>query len=1163
MTLAAVNLDDKYTLESGRIYLTGTQALVRLPLMQRQRDTAAGLHTGCFISGYRGSPLGQFDMELWKARRFLERNHIRLQPGVNEDLAATAVWGSQQVKLLGQSDFDGVFGIWYGKGPGVDRTGDAFRHANLAGTAPHGGVLALLGDDHMAKSSTTAHQSEYAMVDAMIPVLNPAGVQEFLDFGLYGWAMSRFAGCWVGFKCVTQTVDSSASVIVDPHRIDIVVPEDFAMPPGGLHIRWPEDFLAQEERLHRYKIPAVREFARLNKLDRIVFDSPKARLGIITAGKSYLDVRQALADLGIDEKKAADLGIRLYKPTMTWPLEPEGLRRFAQGLEEILVVEEKRPLIEDQVKELLFNEQTRPARVIGKKDETGEMLLPSNGELMPDGIAFVIADRIGRFHRDESIADRVAYLRRKGLFVAEVKPSDVKRTPYFCAGCPHNTSTRLPDGSIGMAGIGCHWMALNMNRNTYTYTHMGGEGANWAGAAPFSKRKHMFQNVGDGTYFHSGFLAIRSAVAAGVNITYKILYNDAVAMTGGQPVDGHHTVAQISHQLHGEGVGKIVVVSDEPNKYPIGADFAAGVTIRHRSELDAVQREMRDWPGVSAIIYDQTCATEKRRRRKRGKMVDPAKRVFINDAVCEGCGDCSAKSNCVAVVPVETEYGRKRAIDQSSCNKDYSCLNGFCPSFVTIEGGGLRKAAPQGVKVVSGAAVKLETLPEPTLPSITSPYAILVTGIGGTGVVTIGALIGMAAHLEGKGCSVLDMTGLAQKGGPVLSHLRIAEKADDIHTVAIGTGGADLVLGCDLVVAAGKDALSKVDHGHTRAVVNSHETPVAGFIHNPDLAVNGEEMQALIEETAGKGNARFVEATRLATALFGDSIATNMFMLGFAYQQGLIPVSSEALEKAIDLNGVAVSMNKRAFAWGRLAAHDQKAVEDEAAPRIVENPAAVMSKSLDEVIARRMEFLTAYQDRAYAERYLALVARARDAEKTKAKGRSGFAEAVARYYFKLLAYKDEYEVARLHSDKDFRKKIRETFDGDYKVRFHMAPPLIAPRDPQTGELKKMSFGPWMMGMFVVLAGFKSLRGTKLDIFGYSAERKMERQLITDYETVVEELIEKLDTDNHAVAVQIAEIPEHIRGYGHVKDRHLAEAKAQEARLLDAFRAPPQQAAAAE
>ncbi len=554
MTLAAVNLDDKYTLESGRIYLTGTQALVRLPLMQRQRDTAAGLHTGCFISGYRGSPLGQFDMELWKARRFLERNHIRLQPGVNEDLAATAVWGSQQVKLLGQSDFDGVFGIWYGKGPGVDRTGDAFRHANLAGTAPHGGVLALLGDDHMAKSSTTAHQSEYAMVDAMIPVLNPAGVQEFLDFGLYGWAMSRFAGCWVGFKCVTQTVDSSASVIVDPHRIDIVVPEDFAMPPGGLHIRWPEDFLAQEERLHRYKIPAVREFARLNKLDRIVFDSPKARLGIITAGKSYLDVRQALADLGIDEKKAADLGIRLYKPTMTWPLEPEGLRRFAQGLEEILVVEEKRPLIEDQVKELLFNEQTRPARVIGKKDETGEMLLPSNGELMPDGIAFVIADRIGRFHRDESIADRVAYLRRKGLFVAEVKPSDVKRTPYFCAGCPHNTSTRLPDGSIGMAGIGCHWMALNMNRNTYTYTHMGGEGANWAGAAPFSKRKHMFQNVGDGTYFHSGFLAIRSAVAAGVNITYKILYNDAVAMTGGQAHDGGLTVPEIARQVEGLAV---------------------------------------------------------------------------------------------------------------------------------------------------------------------------------------------------------------------------------------------------------------------------------------------------------------------------------------------------------------------------------------------------------------------------------------------------------------------------------------------------------------------------------------------------------------------------------------------------------------------------------
>jgi indolepyruvate ferredoxin oxidoreductase len=1152
MALAAVSLDDKYTLESGRVFLTGTQALVRLPMMQRQRDAKAGLNTGCFISGYRGSPLGALDQQLWQAKRFLQNNHIRFQPGVNEDLAATAIWGSQQGGLFGDSSYDGVFAMWYAKGPGVDRSGDVLKHGNSAGSSAHGGVLLLAGDDHTAKSSTLAHQCEHTFSDAMIPVLNPAGVQEFLDLGLYGWAMSRYSGCWVGFKTIAETVDSSASVYVDPDRVQIALPQDFEMPAGGLNIRWPDTPLQQEERLHRYKVYAALAFARANKLDRIVIDSPKRRFGIVTAGKSYLDVRQALNDLGIDDAMAADIGLTVYKVAMTWPLEREGLRTFAEGLEEILVVEEKRAVMENQIKEQLYNwdADVRP-RVIGKFDEDRQWILPSNDELTPARIARAIAKRIARFYSSERIEKRLRFLAEKEQALKTDKPP-IQRIPYFCSGCPHNTSTRVPEGSRALAGIGCHYMVQWMDRNTDTFTQMGGEGVTWVGQAPFSTTKHVFTNLGDGTYFHSGILAVRACVAAKVNITFKVLYNDAVAMTGGQPMDGPLDPAMITRQLYAEGVRKIVAVSDEPDKYPIGYEWAPGVSVHHRDELDRIQRDLREHPGVTAIVYDQTCAAEKRRRRKRGTFPDPAKRAFINDLVCEGCGDCSVASNCLSVVPAETEFGRKRAIDQSSCNKDFSCVNGFCPSFVTVHGGRLRKA--KGSAAGAGIWDATDELPTPTMPDLNEPYGILITGVGGTGVVTIGALLGMAAHLEGKGCSVLDMAGLAQKGGAVVSHLRIGKSPEDIHAVRLSAGGARLLLGCDLVVAAGFDALSKIQPGTTRAVINSHETITGDFTRNPDIKFPTASLEGMIENAAGQGQADFLDATRLATALLGDSIATNLFMLGYAYQRGLVPVSLEAIDQAIALNGVAVEANRRALLWGRRAAHDLAAVQKLAAPR-TPAPSHRIATGLDEVVARRAEFLTAYQNGAYASRYMALVERVKAAEAQRTPGRSDLSLAAARYYFKLLAYKDEYEVARLFTQGEFAEKLNQQFEGDFKLRFHLAPPLLSQRDPETGHLKKREFGPWLMPAFRVLAKLRGLRGTPLDIFGYTAERKQERRLIADYEALMETLMAGLTQDNQRIAVELASIPEHIRGYGHIKEQHLRAAKAREAELLNAFRAP--------
>ena len=1160
--LAKATLEDKYTVESGRVFLTGTQALIRLMMLQRKRDELAGLNTAGFVSGYRGSPLGGLDQALWRAQKHLAQSHIRFQPGVNEDLAATAIWGTQQVNLFPKAKYDGVFSLWYGKGPGVDRCGDVFKHANAAGTAKHGGVLVLAGDDHAAKSSTLPHQSEHIFKACLIPVLSPSSVQDYLDLGLHGIAMSRYSGCWVAFKCVTDVVESGASVIVDPLRVAIRTPEDFVLPPGGLNIRWPDAILEQEARLLDWKVYAALAYARANALDRIVLDSPRARLGIATTGKSFGDVMQALADLGIDREAARHIGLRVYKIGMSWPLEPQGARRFAEGLEEILVVEEKRQLIEYQIKEELYNwkEGVRAPRVVGKFDDSGEWsrsggqpagtwLLPAHYEHSPAMVARAIAQRLEKLGLASQLGsqfkERLAFLDFKEKALAKPRVGSV-RQPYFCSGCPHNTSTRVPEGSRATAGIGCHFMAVWMDRNTATFTHMGAEGAPWIGQAPFTDEKHIFANLGDGTYFHSGLLAIRAAVAAKVSMTYKILYNDAVAMTGGQRHDGPLDPAMISRQVAAEGVKPIVVVTDEPDKYPRGTEWAPGVTVRHRDELDAVQKELREIQGVSALIYDQTCASEKRRRRKRNEYPDPARRVVINEAVCEGCGDCSVKSNCLSVEPLETEYGRKRTINQSSCNKDYSCLKGFCPSFVSVEGGRLKRGRSAAV-----AGDDFPALPEAGFGALERPYGILVTGIGGTGVITIGQIVGMAAHLEGRGVSVLDMSGLAQKYGAVMSHVQLARGAGEIHATRLDTGGADLVLGCDLVVTASTEAISKMAAARTRAVVNATVTPTAEFVKNPDWQLPGSDLQGDIGESVR--SAAFVAATELATALMGDTIATNMFMLGYAWQKGWVPLSRQSLERAIELNGVAVEFNLRSFVWGRRAAADPERVRRIAMPAEVITLERRFSRSLEELVERRSRYLTEYQNAAYAARYRSLVEKVRKAEAERT-GSTGLAEAVARGYHRLLAYKDEYEVARLHADGLLERKLAGMFEGAYRVVFHLSPPLLARADPLTGEPRKMRFGPWILPLFRLLKRLKFLRGTALDPFGHTGERRMERALIREYEDTLEQLLPALDARSHALAVQLAALPDEMRGFGYIKKRNVGAARAKREELLARYRA---------
>lgn len=1143
MTLHDVALDDKFDLGKERIFLSGAQAVIRMLLMQRARDRRAGLNTAGFVSGYRGSPLGGLDMQLWKARKQLAQSDIVFQPGLNEELAATACWGSQQAELLGEGTHDGVFSVWYGKGPGVDRSGDVFRHANLAGSSRYGGVLALMGDDHMAESSTNAHATEFLFVDTMVPILNPAGVQEIIDYGLYGFAMSRFAGTWAAIKCVKDNIESTASVDAALDRLDIVAP-DFDMPPGGLNIRNEIDMLGQEERLHEYKRAAASAFIHANGLNRIVYSggsSPK--LGIVTIGKSYLDVRQALEDIGVDETAANRIGIRLFKVGCPWPLDLQHIADFARGLDAIVVVEEKRSLIEVQLRENLYGTTMQPV-IVGKKDERGDGLFPAKGALDPNDIAIALGERILRtIGPSDEIAARVAKLRQFQAMLADT--SDIaSRTPFFCSGCPHNSSTKVPDGSLAAAGIGCHFMALWMDRNTVGFTAMGGEGAQWVGQAPFSKRDHIFQNLGDGTYNHSGALAIRFALSTDANITYKILYNDAVAMTGGQPHEGGLTVDMIARQVRAEGVERIAIVTDEPDKYTGKVEFPAGATIHHRGDLDLVQRELRAVSGISVLIYDQTCAAEKRRRRKRGTFPDPDKRVFINELVCEGCGDCGVQSNCVSIQPVETEFGRKRRIDQSSCNKDLSCINGFCPSFVTVHGAKIRKA-----EGIAGTTDPLDGVPAPAeFPLGEQGWAAIIDGVGGTGVVTIGAVLGMAAHLEDKGCGMIDMAGLAQKGGSVFTHVRIARSPDDIHAIRVSAGKADLVLGCDLVVSGAQKVLAAVREGHTIFLANTAEIMPGEFTRSADFSLPVERLKKAISTAAGD-KAHFFDATRTATALFGSSLGANMFMLGFAFQHGGLPLSAEAVEKAIELNGQAVAMNVSAFRWGRRAAHQPDFVRGLVVQPDTAAQNAAVAETLDDIIARRVAFLTGYQNAAYAKRYADRLAALRRAEASAVPGSTAVTEAAARNLFKLMAVKDEYEVARLYTDGSFAAELGKQFQSYDKLEFHLAPPIMGRRG-KDGKPRKSSFGPWMMKGFRLLAAMKGLRGTVFDVFCYSTERRMERQLLAQYEADLELVAGALAPGKVEAAAALASVPALIRGYGHVRQASAEKAAGERLRLLD-------------
>jgi indolepyruvate ferredoxin oxidoreductase len=1156
--LESVTLEDKYALDHGRAFMSGVQALVRLPMLQRQRDAMGGLNTAGFISGYRGSPLGGYDQALWAAKKHLAENHIVFQPGVNEELGATAVWGTQQLDLYPkEKKYDGVFGIWYGKGPGVDRTSDVFKHANMAGTSKHGGVIAIAGDDHVSKSSTAAHQSDHIFKACGLPVFFPSNVQDILDMGLHAFAMSRFAGVWSGMKTIQEVVESSSSVYVDADRVQIVIPQDFQMPPGGLHIRWPDAALEQEARLMDYKWYAALAYVRANKLNHNVIAGPNDRFGIIASGKAYNDTRQALADLGLDDAACTRLGIRLHKVNVVWPLEATITRDFAQGLQEILVVEEKRQVIEYQLKEELYNwrSDVRPT-VVGKFDEVegdssgGEWSHPNPGanwllrakaDLTPAIIAKAIAKRLKKLGVDADTTrrmdERIAVIEAKEAALSLADGSTGDRTPWFCSGCPHNTSTRVPDGSRAVAGIGCHYMANWMDRSTSTFTQMGGEGVPWVGQAPFTNEQHIFANLGDGTYFHSGLLAIRQSIAAGVNITYKILYNDAVAMTGGQRVGERpegHSVLQIMNSVLSEGVRKLVIVTDEPQKYD-GVALAPGVTVHHRDELDRIQREFRELKGCTTIIYDQTCATEKRRRRKRGTMVDPEKRVVINELVCEGCGDCSVQSNCLSVEPVETEFGRKRRINQNTCNKDFSCVKGFCPSFVTVEGGTLKKPK----KAAKGDLTSMPTIPEPVLPVAEAAWGIVVAGVGGTGVITIGQLLGMAAHLEGKGIVTQDAGGLAQKGGSTWSHIQIANRPDAIHTTKVDTAKADLVIACDAIVGAHKYTQQVMQPGRSFVALNNHGTPSAAFVTNPNWQFPAGSCEAALAQAVGRDNLRSFDAEQVAVQLLGDSIYTNPLLMGYAWQMGRIPLGHAAIMRAIELNGVQVDNNKAAFEWGRRCAHDLASVQALfKAAQVIE---FVKKPSLDEMLKKRVDFLTGYQDAAYAATYQAFVEKVRAAEEPLGKGRA-LSEAVARYLFKLMAYKDEYEVARLHTDPAFVAKIDAMFEGDYKLVHHLAPPLTAKRNDK-GELQKKPFGPWMRSAFGLLSKMKGLRGGAFDVFGRTEERRTERQLIAEYRACIDELLQGLNAGNLAQSAEIARIPEEIRGYGHVKERHLAAARA--------------------
>ena len=1145
MSKMPVNLDDKYQLENKRVFLTGTQALVRLCLMQSALDQRNGLNTAGYVSGYRGSPLGAIDQQFSKAAEFLSAAGVVFEPGLNEDLAATAIWGTQQAEMRGEGKYDGVFGMWYGKGPGVDRTGDAFRHANMAGSSSHGGVLVLMGDDHTCESSTTAHQSEYPMMDALIPVMNPANIHDMLQLGLHGIAMSRYSGLWCGLKCVKDNVESTASVDASIDNFQTQLPDDFEMPPGGLNIRPNDNRHEQERRLHRFKLAAAKAYVRSNKLNHTtVTGGSDPKVGIVSTGKSYMDTLQALDELGIDNEAASRLGLSLYKVAMPWPLEPAGLLEFAQGLDTLIVVEEKRGLMEEQLKAILFD-MDNPPIVVGKHDEEGAVLLQAEGALNPMQIAEVIGSRVARLTRDNGLQTRVDE-------IAEVLDKErdalaVKRAPYFCAGCPHNSSTVVPEGSRAYAGIGCHWMVQIMDRNTEGSTQMGGEGANWIGESHFSTRKHVFQNIGDGTYNHSGLLAIRAAIAANTNITFKLLYNDAVAMTGGQSHEGGLSPYDIAREVTAAGAKRVVLVSDRPELID-RQRLPVAMTVEHRDELMRVQKNLADTSGTTVLIYEQTCAAEKRRRRKRGTLPDPAKRVYINPAVCEGCGDCGVQSNCVAILPLETEMGRKRQIDQSACNKDFSCINGFCPSFVMLEGADLKK--PEALEQA------LPAVPEPVNPAtLDKPYAIALTGVGGTGVVTIGALLGMAAHIEGVGCGVIDMAGLAQKGGAVVSHIKLGASPEAIKAIRIADGGADLLLGCDELVSTEEHVLQTLDPQSSHIVINTVQRLPGDFTRNPDYQLPQSLMRRKLDAAVADDHAHYVDANRIATALLGDSIASNLFMLGVSYQLGLIPLSAASIAEAVTVNNIAVDFNIKAFNWGRAWVHDGDEVL-----RLAEQGASSQDKasnaepsnnepSVDDLIEKRTADLVNYQNAAYAARYRAMVDPVRQGDRSES---LELTRAVATNAYKLMAYKDEYEVARLHTDGSLQQDLRRQFSGDYRISLYLAPPLISRPDAVSGKARKRTFGPWIFSVLKPLARMKVLRGTAFDLFGMTQERKRERLLITEYEQLLTEHLHTAlqDADAYQRFLQLVQLPESIRGFGHVKLANIEKADAQRRQLLD-------------
>jgi indolepyruvate ferredoxin oxidoreductase len=1126
-------LDDIYTATSGSIFISGTQALARLPLLQRRLDIENDLNTAGFISGYRGSPLAGYDMILQRAGAFLEQHQIKFQPAINEEMAAAAIIGTQQVAAEPDRTCDGIFSLWYGKGPGLDRAADALKHANSIGTTPLGGVLVVVGDDHNAISSAMAHQSEQLFASFMMPVLHPSGIAEIIEYGLLGWAMSRFSGCYVGLKIESESIESAVSLDLDERMSPIVIPE-YEFPADGVHYRWPYRQLDNEARLQNFKLPAALAFAKANAVDQVKLASDHPRLGIVTTGKTYRALWQALDDLGIDEARAQQKGLSIYKVGMPWPLETSGAMHFVEGLEEVLVIEEKRSVIESQLKDALYNlpERRRP-RVSGKTDTAGKPLFPGTGILQPEQIALILA----RHWPDLAPAGRVAeYLSRIETQKQIADNAGTVRTPFYCSGCPHNRSTVRPKNSRVLAGTGCHLMSVFMDRDTNGFLQMGAEGGNWVGQAPFCETNHMFQNLGDGTYTHSGSLAIRQAVAAGVNMTYKILYNDAVAMTGGQPVEGSLSVAQITRQLHAEGVQGIALISNDPDKYPSNLELAPGVSIHHRDRLAFVEQELSGIPGVTALIYDQVCAAEKRRRKRRNMSPTPTTRVFINEAVCEGCGDCLVQSNCVSVVPKQTAFGIKRQIDQASCNTDMSCLDGFCPSFITISGGRPTIITTTEAERLQAAIAEL---PQPGLPSIEDSFDIVITGIGGQGVVTVGRIAGMAADLQGLSSSVLDFPGLAQKGGGVMSYVRLTRRPGKVQAAHVPLGEADLLLAGDMVTALDTETIGRIRKDATRAIVNTYISPTGANVLNPQSMIDASQLKTRFLDTIGDTGPEFINATKVCARLTGMSITANIFLLGYAYQAGTLPISLEAITQAITLNGAGSETNVLGFAYGRLAAHDPALVAKIAnLEQPVVSPGA---KPLDQLILEREQFLCTYQNSAYAKRFSTLVDAARQAELKIDCAGEKFTLAVAEGFFQLMAYKDEYEIARLLTDDTFTQQVRSQFSGDLKIKYHLAPPLFAPRDRKTGKLRKIAFGSWIWPILRLLARFKFLRGTPFDVFGYTRERRDERARIVEYEQTIGEICSSLSLTSLAKATEIAALASTIRGFGHVKEQNAEKA----------------------